>query len=256
REAIRRLKARTSLGDLEASDLWQAERRSMAGALRRDDPEEPVRFLSEIKRASPTAGPIRPNADPAEIARTYGDAGAAALSILTEPRWFDGDPSFLARAREAVDLPLLMKDFVLDEWHVAWARSLGADAILLIVAALDPAQLRDLLTAAREVGIETLVETHDERELDRALEAGAEIVGINHRNLQTFAVDLGLSDRLLPRIPAGKVRVAESGIRSRDEVERLEQAGVDALLVGESLMRAEDPGAALRALRGEEPSAR
>ena len=250
RETIRRLKAETSYAVLEAAPLWGAPRRSLADALRRREPGDPVGFLCEIKRASPTAGPIRPGADPAEIARRYRDAGAAALSILTEPRWFDGDPSFLARAREAVGLPLLMKDFILEEWHVSWARSLGADAVLLILAALDPVQFRDLLEAARDVGLEAFVETHDERELDRALAAGAEILGINHRDLETFAIDLGLSDRLLPRIPAERIRVAESGIRSREDVVRLDRAGFDALLVGESLMRAQDPGEALRALRG------
>ncbi len=249
RDAVRRLQRELPYARLEAEPLWAQPRRDFAEALRRP-PGEPVRFLAEFKRASPSAGPIRPGADPAEIARAYHEAGAAALSILTESAHFDGDPAFLARARAAVPLPLLMKDFLVDEWQVAWARSLGADAVLLIVAALDRVLMRDLTVAARDVGLATVVEVHDDRELDVALAVGAGIVGVNHRDLATFAIDLSLSERLLPRIPEGIARVAESGIRSRGDVARLERAGFDALLVGESLMRAAEPGYELKKLRG------
>jgi indole-3-glycerol phosphate synthase len=250
REAIGLLKPRLPYAKLEAGSLWAESRRPFGSALRRE-PDAPVSFLAEIKRASPSSGAIRAGADPVPIAQAYAGAGAAALSILTEPEYFDGDPAFLGAVRGAVDRPLLMKDFLVDEWQVAWARSLGADAVLLIVAALDRVLLRDLWLAARDVGLESLVEVHDAAELDRALELGAAIVGINHRNLKTFEVDTTLSRRLLPRIPAGVVRVGESGIRTRADVVELEKAGLDALLVGESLMRAADPGAALRRLRGE-----
>lgn len=276
KETIRTLRSRTPSSALEGSALWREERRDFRSALSRRPsarsvaagpcpdasittgisasaapPILPVRILAEVKRASPSAGPIRPGADPAEIARTYAEAGASAISVLTEAEHFDGDPAFLAQAREAVGLPLLMKDFVVDEWQILWARSLGADAVLLIAAALEKEQLRDYAAVVREIGLAALVEVHTAAECDRACELGAEIIGVNHRDLATFTIDLGLSERLRPIIPAGSVMVAESGIRTREDVVRLDELGVDALLVGESLMRAEDPGAALRALRGE-----
>ena len=251
RETIRSLRARLPLSALEASPLWVEARRPLADALRRP-PGAGVRILAEIKRASPSAGPIRPGADPAEIAKLYAAAGASALSVLTESEHFDGDPSFLALARGAADLPLLMKDFVVDEWQIPWARSLGADAVLLIAAVLDRPQLSDFAAVARELSLGALVEVHSEAECDRALELGAELIGINHRDLATFEIDLEMSARLRPRIPAATVAVAESGIRTRADVLRLEALEIDALLVGESLMRAPDPGAALRALRGTE----
>jgi indole-3-glycerol phosphate synthase len=252
KETIRPLRSKHPLSVLEDSLLWREERRDFAAALRRAAVGDPVRFLTEIKRASPSAGPIRPGADPGEIARAYAEAGASAVSVLTETEHFDGDPAFLARAREVASLPLLMKDFVVDEWQVLWARSLGADAVLLIVAALDRAQLRDYAATARDVGLAALVEVHTRAECDRACELGAAIIGVNHRDLATFAIDLTLSERLRPEISAGTVMVAESGIRTREDVVRLEKLGVDALLVGESLMRSPDPGEALRALRGVE----
>jgi indole-3-glycerol phosphate synthase len=254
RASIRPLRAQLPLSALEASPLWADARRPFGDALRRP-PGEGIRILAEIKRASPSAGPIRPGADPADIAKLYAAAGASALSVLTEVEHFDGDPSFLARARAAVDLPLLMKDFVVDEWQIPWARSLGADAVLLIAAVLDRPQMRDFAAAARELSLAALVEVHSEAECERALELGAGLIGINHRDLATFEIDLELSARLRPRIPGTTVVVAESGIRSRTDVQRLEALEIDALLVGETLMRAADPGAALRELRGTEKTA-
>jgi indole-3-glycerol phosphate synthase len=248
--AINAIKRRTTPRELEESRLWDAPRRELAQALTRKL-QEPVRFLAEIKRASPSAGPIRPEADPVEIAKEYTDAGASALSILTEPTHFDGDPAFLGKVREAAPCPLLMKDFFLDEWQVAWARSLGADAILVIVAAVDRILLRDLIAAARDLGLEALVEIHTTEDLDRALALTPNLIGINHRDLGTLQVDLSLTERILPLLPAGVTTIAESGIRTREDVVRLEALGVDALLVGESLMRARSPGAALRALRAD-----
>ncbi len=256
--AIRELRMKTPLSVLEESPYWDEKRRPFSDALRRSadtgGATGPIRFLAEIKRASPSAGPIRPDADVTGIARDYADAGAAALSILTEEMHFDGNPAFLGLARGASGLPLLQKDFIFDEWQVLWARSLGADAILLILAALDRVQARDLVAVGRENGLAILVETHNEAEVDRALEIGADIIGINHRDLGTLDVDPSLSERLLPRIPSDSrvVRVAESGVRSREDVLRLERLGFDALLIGERLMRAPSPGAALRSLRGVE----
>ncbi|MFB3909847.1 MAG: indole-3-glycerol phosphate synthase TrpC [Candidatus Eisenbacteria bacterium] len=256
RAEVLALRARLPIASLESASLWRDDRRPFGAALERPAPGEPLRFLAEVKRASPSAGAIRPGADPAGIAKGYAEAGAAAISILTETKHFDGDPAFLARAREAVALPLLMKDFFVDDWQVAWARSLGADAILLIVAGTDQALLRDLFAAARDLGLETLVEVHDERELESAVSLGARVVGVNRRNLEDFTIDRSLGARLLPLLPAGCVKVAESGVRTRDDVTAIEREGFDAVLVGETLMRDPSPGDALRRLRGAEEAGR
>ena len=218
-------------------------------ALRRP-PGQPVRAIAEIKRASPSAGPIRPGADPAAIARDYADAGATAISVLTDRRFFDGELAFLGRVRAAVALPLLRKDFLIDPYQVVEARAAGADAVLLIVAALDDARLGELLGAARAAGMDALVEVHSEAEAERALAAGADLVGVNHRDLATFRMDMGLTGRLRAVVPVDAVLVAESGIRTAADVGALAAAGADAILVGESLMRADSPGQALRALLG------
>ncbi len=209
-----------------------------------------MRVLAEVKRASPSAGPIRPGADPAAIAAAYAAAGAAAISVLTDRRFFDGDLAFLARCRAAVPLPLLRKDFVVDPYQVAESRAAGADAILLIAAALAPAQLAELAAAARGHGLDVLVEVHGEDELPAALASGATLIGINHRDLKTMKMDLSLTPALAPRLPPGVVLVAESGIRTAEDVARLGAAGAHAVLVGEHLMRAPSPGAALRELLG------
>lgn len=225
--------------------------RSLAAALARP-PGGDVRVLAEIKRASPSAGPIRPGADPAEVARDYAAHGAAALSVLTDREFFDGELGFLARVRAAVALPLLRKDFMIAESQVIEARAAGADAILVIAAAVPYAggpDIAELCAAARHWGMDALVEVHAEAELDRALAAGATLIGVNHRDLATFAIDMGLTARLAPRLPAGAVLVAESGIKTRADVDALGEAGAHAVLVGESLMRAASPGSALAALR-------
>jgi indole-3-glycerol phosphate synthase len=207
----------------------------------------PVRAIAEIKRASPSAGPIRPGADPAAIAREYAAAGATALSVLTDRTYFDGDLAFLGQARAAVATPLLRKDFVIDPIQIAEARAAGADAVLLIVAAL-PDSLAALVASARAYGLDALVEVHDEAELDAALAAGASLIGVNHRDLKTFEIDMTLTARIARRVPADIVLVAESGIRAPDDVRRLGDAGAHAVLVGEQLMRATSPGAALAEL--------
>lgn len=206
--------------------------------------------IAEFKRRSPSKGVLAGARSLEETVRDYAANGAAALSILTDGEFFGGRDSDLAAARSAAGLPILRKDFTLDVFQIAEARALGADAILLIVAILDHIQLRDLLTAARQSGLDALVEVHDERELDLAIAAGASIIGVNNRDLRTFEVSLETCLRLRPRIPAHCTAVAESGIRTRADVERLAQAGFHALLVGESLLTSGDPGAKLRELLG------
>jgi indole-3-glycerol phosphate synthase len=210
----------------------------------------PPRIVAEIKRRSPSKGEIRADFDPVACAKAYADAGAAAISVLTDERYFGGHLSFLPRVRREVELPLLRKDFVVDPYQVDEARLAGADAVLLIAAALDDDELATLAARAGALGLDALVEVHDEGELDRALAAGARLVGINNRDLRSFQVDLATTERLLPRIPPDVLVVAESGIRDHGDVERLARAGVRAFLVGESLMREPDLGLALRRLRG------
>ena len=209
-----------------------------------------VALIAEVKKASPSAGILRADFDPVAIARAYERAGSACISVITDRRFFQGDPSHLARIRQAVRLPLLRKDFILDPIQVTEARALGADACLLIVAALEPAALHELTVAVRELGMDALVEVHDERELALALDASADLIGINNRDLRSFKVSLAVAERLAPLAPEGVVLVAESGIKTRADVERLKAAGVRAILVGETLVRAEDVEAATRSLVG------
>ncbi|MDL2716952.1 MAG: hypothetical protein PT977_04290 [Acidobacteriota bacterium] len=210
-------------------------------------------FLSEIKHRSPSAGLLLPDANSRieDVARAYRRGGASALSVVVEQDFFGGDPSWLPRAKAASGLPVLMKDFVVDEVQLDFAAALGADAVLLIVSALDDETLLRLHGAARSRGLAVLVEAHDEAEIRRALAAGAEIVGVNARDLGTFSVDLPGMARLGTLLPPSVVRVAESGIRTRADVEVLEAAGYGAFLVGETLLRAADPARAIRELRGE-----
>jgi len=245
-------RATRSLADLDAAARAAGPVRGLAQALRRP-PGTPVRVIAEIKRASPSAGAIRAGADPAVIARDYARGGATALSVLTDRQFFDGELGFLARCRAAASLPLLRKDFVIDAYQIAEARAAGADGVLLIVAALDAKQLAELLAAARDYGLDALVEVHDLAEADTALAAGASLVGVNHRDLKTFTMDMTLTGKIAPRVPAGVVLVGESGIRTSDDVRMLGDAGAHAVLVGEQLMRAESPGDALLALRGVSP---
>lgn len=203
-----------------------------------------LKVIAEFKRRSPSAGDIRAGADAAEIARQYEAAGAAALSVLTDGDFFGGSPDDLQRARAAVSLPILRKDFLLDERDVIDSLAMGADAVLLIVRILDDAMLRAMLKTARAHGMEALVETHNDREIDRALEAGAEVIGVNHRDLDTLQIDLGLSARARSRV-GHRILVAESGIKTPADVARMRSHGADAILVGEQLMKAPDPGRAL-----------
>jgi indole-3-glycerol phosphate synthase len=206
--------------------------------------------IAEIKKASPSKGVLREEFDPPAIAASYERAGAACLSILTDRTFFQGDPDYLVTARSACSLPALRKEFIIDEYQVAESRALGADAILLIVAALEDAQMAGLESAAHAYGMDVLVEVHDGAELDRALKLATPLIGINNRNLRNFSVTLDTTLNLLARVPPGKLVVTESGIAAQRDVTLMRNRGVQAFLVGEAFMRAPDPGAALTALFG------
>jgi indole-3-glycerol phosphate synthase len=217
---------------------------SFATALRRNH----VALIAEVKRSSPSKGTINLGIDVVSQVAAYERGGAAAISILTEPKRFSGSAEDLASAREKARVPLLKKDFHVDELQLLEARALGASAALLIARALSPHQMRGMLEAARRIGLETVVEVRTEAELDLAVSLGAEIVGVNNRNLETLEIDPETSARLIPLIPRSVIAVAESGVRSVDDVRRLAAAGADAVLVGSSLSAAPDPEAAVRAL--------
>ncbi|HET6229903.1 MAG TPA: indole-3-glycerol phosphate synthase TrpC [Longimicrobiaceae bacterium] len=221
--------------------------RGFAAALRRAGE---VRLLAEVKRRSPSAGEIRAGANPAAVARAYESAGAAAVSVLTDREFFGGSLDALREVRAAVPLPVIRKDFIVDPVQVHEARAAGADAVLLIVRILEDASLRELHALAAELEMDVLVEVHDDEELERALGAGARLVGVNNRDLDTFTTDLALSLRIGASVPAEVTLVAESGIRTAADVDRLGAGGVDAVLVGESLMRQDDLRAAAAALVG------
>jgi indole-3-glycerol phosphate synthase len=209
-----------------------------------------ARIIAECKRRSPSKGILRELYDPAAHARAYADAGAVAISVLTEPTFFDGHPRHLRDVRAAVATPLLRKDFIVSEYQLLEAAVLGADAVLLIVSALEQPDLERLMLASEALGLASLVEVHDVAEMERAVDAGARIVGVNSRNLRTLAVDLGVLDVVAEKLPGHITAVAESGIRSAADLARLGAAGYDAFLVGERLIAQADPGAALRELCG------
>jgi len=223
--------------------------RDFAAALRRPG----LSAIAEIKRKSPSRGPLREDLDPGEIAKSYQDNGAAAISVLTDREFFGGAPDDLTSVKQAVSLPVLRKDFIIDPYQLHESRSMGADAVLLIVRILSPAQLTEYVTLARELGLAALVEVHDEHEVDQAVQSGAEMVGVNNRNLETFEVSLDTALQLKPAIPPDRIAVAESGIHSRRDAVRLAATGYDAILVGESLMKAKNPGTKLRELLGGTP---
>jgi indole-3-glycerol phosphate synthase len=220
------------------------EIRSFAAALRQPG----IAIIAEFKRRSPSGGDIRPGASPAEIAGRYADAGAAALSVLTDEKYFGGSDADLLAARAACSLPVLRKDFVVDPFQLYEARAIGADAVLLIVRALSEAELRELLQLSHSLGMDALVETHSEEEVRRALEAGAQVIGVNNRDLDTLRTDVSLALRLRPLVPPHCVFVAESGISTPEQISRLADAGIDAVLIGESLLRSVDPGLRVREL--------
>jgi indole-3-glycerol phosphate synthase len=222
--------------------------RGFANAIRTRIAEGRPAVIAEIKRASPSKGVLRHAFEPAAIAASYARAGATCLSVLTDRPFFQGAPEFLVEARAAAPMPALRKEFIVDEYQVAESRALGADAILLIVAALDDARLAALESCAVAYGLDVLVEVHDAAELDRALKLATPLIGINNRNLRTFNVSLHTTIELLPRIPADRIVITERGIVAQRDVAQMRRHGVHAFLVGEAFMRAPDPGAALNAL--------
>ncbi|MCX7694039.1 indole-3-glycerol phosphate synthase TrpC [Tepidimonas taiwanensis] len=242
--------ARAALPDAAMRARAEAARRDdpprdFAGALRTAAEAGRPAVIAEVKKASPSKGVLRADFDPAAIAASYARHGAACLSVLTDRPYFQGDPAYLAQARDAAGLPALRKDFLVDAYQVWQARAWGADAILLIAACLDDAQMADFEALAHELGMAVLVEVHDAAELERALRLRTPLIGVNNRDLRTFEVSLETTLRLLPQLPPDRLLVAESGILTRDDVRRLRDAGVPAFLVGEAFMRAPDPGAAL-----------
>lgn len=240
-----RRRAVRSEADLEAALPGAPPVRSLSDALR----QPRLALVAETKRRTPTMGLLAASYDPAALARAYVAAGADAISVLCQETSFGGEPAHLEAVRDAAGTaPVLRKDFVTTEHQLLEARVLGADAALLIVGALPPARLESLLGTARRLGLEALVEVHDEAETELALAAGARIIGVNHRDLTTFTVDLGITERLRPLIPSERVVVAESGIHGPADAARMRAAGADAILVGELLMRAPDPGAVVRSL--------
>jgi indole-3-glycerol phosphate synthase len=209
-----------------------------------------VNVIAECKRRSPSKGVLAADYDPVRVARQYDEGGAAAISVLTEPTFFDGALEHLTAIRSSVALPLLRKDFIVDQYQLIEARAAGADAVLLIVAALEQAELMTLQKRAWDLELATLVEVHDEAELARAIDSGARVIGVNNRNLRTLAVDVSASDRLASRIPRDAIAVSESGLKSRDELEHLAAGGYRAFLIGERFMTDPNPAAAIRQLMG------
>ena len=247
RQGLAERRKQTPLAELERLVGNSGVPRDFEGAVR----GEGVKLIAEIKRASPSKGWLRPDLDVATLARSYARGGAAAISVLTEPSWFKGDLTDLATARQVTHLPLLCKDFILDPYQVYEARTFGADAVLLIVALLSLSELSALIEIAHGLGMAALVEVHSEPEVKRALDAKGNPIGINNRNLADFSVDLGTTLRLRPLIPPDVTVVSESGIKSYADISALRAAGINAVLVGETLVSSPDPEAKLRELKGE-----
>jgi indole-3-glycerol phosphate synthase len=251
REGVERRKRELPMARLEAEVGGGREGRPFAEALSRPG----TSLIAEHKRRSPSAGTIREGAGCADIVLAYERGGAAAVSILTEEQHFGGSLADLREARGATDLPVLRKDFTLDPYQLYEAKAAGADAVLLVAGTLAPAELAELFGQAEQLDLDAIVEITSDEELEAALEVDADVIGINNRDLEDFSVDLQRTFDLLADVPAGKTVVSESGIGYRDQIEELEQVGVDAILIGEALMRAQDPEAAVRELtRGEEPT--
>ncbi|HEY6638208.1 MAG TPA: indole-3-glycerol phosphate synthase TrpC [Solirubrobacterales bacterium] len=252
RAGVERRRAQVPLADLEHRLGERPEQRPFDEALTRPG----LSLIAEFKRRSPSVGEIRDGAAAAEIARAYEEGGATALSVLTDEAHFGGSISDLVEARRACELPVLQKDFIVDRYQLYEAALAGADAILLIVAALGGENLGVLHTEAGELDLDCVIEVHKESELETALTVDADVIGINNRDLEDFSVDVGTTFELITDVPAGKTVVSESGIADRSTLEELERVGVDAVLIGEALMRADDPAAKVRELTADEESTR
>jgi indole-3-glycerol phosphate synthase len=245
-EGLEYKKRRLSMPELQKMASEQPPAIDLASALRGDG----IQLIAEVKKASPSRGVIRPDFDPVEIAKIYAGNGAAAVSILTETKYFQGSLDHLKDIRKALPnkLPLLRKDFIFDPYQVYESRAYGADSLLLIVAILEPEKLQELLGISHELNMSCLVEVHNEAEVEIALKSRAKIIGINNRDLNTFNVDIATTERLRPLIPPDRIVVSESGIKERTDIEKLHQLGIDAVLIGESLMSAPDIAARMREL--------
>jgi indole-3-glycerol phosphate synthase len=244
-EEIAERKANTSLADLKVRAAEQAPARGFVNAIEQKIVQGKSGVIAEIKKASPSKGVIREHFVPAELARSYELGGAACLSVLTEVDFFQGADAYLQQARAAVSIPVIRKDFLVDEYHIYEARALGADCVLLIVSALETPKLKELNALALEIGLDVLVEVHDEKELDIALDLPNKLIGINNRNLHTFDVTLDTTYKLLDKIGGERIVVTESGILAPADVHAMRAKNVNAFLVGEAFMRADDPGMAL-----------
>ncbi len=248
REELMKQKEILPLGELRQMLTDQPPTLDFGGAIR----NRGCAVIAEVKRSSPSKGRIREDFDPVEIAGIYKENGAAAISVLTERRFFEGHAAYVPQIKRSVRLPLLRKDFIIDSYQISETRVLGADALLLIARILEQGQLREFLGLASELGLAALVEVHDETDLEKAISSGAGIVGINNRDLETFRTDLETSIRLARRIPKGVTVVSESGISNRGDIESLMEEGIHAFLIGESLMREKDVGKKLRELLGRD----
>lgn len=247
RDEVASRKRFTSAGDLEARIVQAAQPRDFFNALTSTTRERPS-LIAEIKKASPSKGLIRADFQPAALARAYAEGGAACLSVLTDAPSFQGREEYLSEARTACALPVLRKDFIIDPWQVVESRAIGADAILVIMAAVDNGLAAELVRTASDLAMDVLVEVHDEVELERGLKLETPLIGVNNRSLETFETNLATTERLAPLVPPDRLLVSESGISTAADVARLQRAGARALLVGEGLMRQDDVAAATRAL--------
>jgi indole-3-glycerol phosphate synthase len=249
KEELAETKRRVPLADIKSRAADAGPTRGFEIALAGG---EEIRLIAEVKKASPSKGVIREDFDPAAIARSYESSGASCISVLTEQKFFQGSLEYLDALRKTVTIPLLRKDFIVDAYQIIEARAAGADAVLLIAACLERRQLEDLIGIARQLKLDVLVESHTYRELDKSLLAGARLVGINNRDLTTFTVDVQTTIDLMKDIPGDRTVVSESGIRTREDVVKLQRSGVDAILVGESLMREKDIEKKVKELLGKE----
>jgi indole-3-glycerol phosphate synthase len=250
RQEVAGAKKRKSLESVRSDALSRVLTRDFVGAMRDKVAQGKPAVIAEIKKASPSKGVLREEFIPADIAQSYAESGAACLSVLTDMQFFQGSVDYLKQARASCQLPVLRKDFMIDPYQIYESRSMGADAVLLIAACLDDAQMADFESIALSMDMAVLVEVHDAQELERAFKLRTPLIGINNRNLKTFEVSLETTLSLRASVPAGRILVTESGIHTREDVLRLGAAGVSAFLVGEAFMRAADPGAALAALFG------